>query len=62
MWGLPGAARSLVMAMRAVLEERALAELDGYADAVSVRYRLLPFLWSRPSRPESESALFIFRP
>jgi protein-S-isoprenylcysteine O-methyltransferase Ste14 len=35
------------MAVRAVLEERALtAELDGYADyAARVRYRLAPYLW-----------------
>jgi protein-S-isoprenylcysteine O-methyltransferase Ste14 len=47
-WGLAGAAvLILVMAMRAVLEERALhAELDGYADyAARVRYRLVPHLW-----------------
>jgi len=47
-WGLAGAALLiLVMAMRAVLEERALkAELDGYADyAQRVRYRLVPYLW-----------------
>jgi protein-S-isoprenylcysteine O-methyltransferase Ste14 len=47
-WGLAGAALLiLVMAMRAVLEERALhAELDGYADyAARVRYRLVPRLW-----------------
>lgn len=47
-WGLAGAALLiLVMAMRAVLEERALhAELDGYADyAARVRYRLVPHLW-----------------
>ena len=46
--GLAGAALLiLVMAMRAVLEERALhAELDGYADyAARVRYRLVPHLW-----------------
>jgi protein-S-isoprenylcysteine O-methyltransferase Ste14 len=47
-WGLAGAALMiLVMAMRALLEERALrAELDGYADyAARVRYRLVPHLW-----------------
>ncbi|MGZ8399743.1 MAG: methyltransferase family protein [Methyloceanibacter sp.] len=47
-WGLAGAALLiLVMAMRAVLEERALTtELDGYADyAKRVRYRLVPYLW-----------------
>jgi protein-S-isoprenylcysteine O-methyltransferase Ste14 len=47
-WGLAGAALLiLVMAMRAVLEERALkAELAGYADyAARVRYRLVPHLW-----------------
>lgn len=47
-WGLAGAALLvLAMAMRAVLEERALhAELDGYADyAARVRYRLVPHLW-----------------
>jgi protein-S-isoprenylcysteine O-methyltransferase Ste14 len=47
-WGLAGAALLiLVVALRAVLEERALhAELDGYADyAARVRYRLVPHLW-----------------
>jgi protein-S-isoprenylcysteine O-methyltransferase Ste14 len=42
-----GAGLVLVIAMRAVLEERTLkAELDGYADyAARVRYRLVPHLW-----------------
>jgi protein-S-isoprenylcysteine O-methyltransferase Ste14 len=47
-WGVAGAVvLILVIAMRAVLEERALqAELDGYADyAARVRYRLVPHLW-----------------
>ena len=47
-WGLAGALLLvLAMAIRAVLEERALkAELDGYEDyAVRVRYRLVPYLW-----------------
>lgn len=47
-WGLAGAAGLvLLIAMRAVLEERTLkAELDGYADyAARVRYRLVPHLW-----------------
>lgn len=47
-WGLAGAAALvLAIAIRAVLEERALqAELEGYADyAKRVRYRLVPYLW-----------------
>ena len=42
-----GAGLVLVIAMRAVLEERTLmAELAGYADyAARVRYRLVPHLW-----------------
>ena len=47
-WGLAAAvALALLIAMRAVLEERTLeAELDGYADyAARVRYRLVPRLW-----------------
>ena len=47
-WGLAaGAGLVLVIAMRAVLEERTLmAELAGYADyAARVRYRLVPHLW-----------------
>jgi protein-S-isoprenylcysteine O-methyltransferase Ste14 len=47
-WGLAGAALLvLAMAIRAVLEERALkAELKGYAEyAERVRYRLVPYLW-----------------
>ena len=47
-WGLAAALLLvLAMAVRAVLEERALtAELDGYADyAARVRYRLAPYLW-----------------
>jgi protein-S-isoprenylcysteine O-methyltransferase Ste14 len=47
-WGLAAALLLvLAMAVRAVLEERALtAELDGYADyAARVRYRLVPYLW-----------------
>jgi protein-S-isoprenylcysteine O-methyltransferase Ste14 len=37
----------LVLAARAVLEERTLtAELEGYADYVQrVRYRFVPLLW-----------------
>ena len=47
-WGLAaGPALMLLIAMRAVLEERTLAaELPGYADyAARVRYRLIPRLW-----------------
>ena len=47
-WGLAAALLLvLAMAIRAVLEERALtAELEGYADyAARVRYRLVPYLW-----------------
>ena len=47
-WGLAaGAGLALIIAMRAVLEERTLtAELAGYADyAARVRYRLVPHLW-----------------
>jgi protein-S-isoprenylcysteine O-methyltransferase Ste14 len=47
-WGLvAGAGLILVIALRAVLEERTLtAELAGYADYASrVRYRLVPRLW-----------------
>jgi protein-S-isoprenylcysteine O-methyltransferase Ste14 len=47
-WGLGGAVGLvLLIALRAVLEERMLtAELDGYADyAARVRYRLVPHLW-----------------
>jgi len=47
-WGLTaGAALMLLIALRAVLEERTLAaELAGYADyAARVRYRLVPHLW-----------------
>jgi protein-S-isoprenylcysteine O-methyltransferase Ste14 len=47
-WGLAAALLLiLAMAVRAVLEERALAaELEGYTDyAVRVRYRLVPYLW-----------------
>lgn len=47
-WGLAaGAGLVLVIALRAVLEERTLmAELAGYADyAARVRYRLVPRLW-----------------
>ena len=42
-----GAGLVLLIAVRAVLEERMLtAELDGYADyAARVRYRLVPHLW-----------------
>jgi protein-S-isoprenylcysteine O-methyltransferase Ste14 len=42
-----GAGLILLIAMRAVLEERTLtAELAGYADyAARVRYRLVPHLW-----------------
>jgi protein-S-isoprenylcysteine O-methyltransferase Ste14 len=47
-WGLAAApALVLIIAVRAVLEERTLAtELDGYADyAARVRYRFVPYLW-----------------
>ena len=47
-WGLATAVLLvLAMAVRAVLEERALkAELKGYAEyAERVRYRLVPYLW-----------------
>jgi protein-S-isoprenylcysteine O-methyltransferase Ste14 len=47
-WGLTaGAALMLLIALRAVLEERTLAaELAGYADyAARVRYRLVPHVW-----------------
>ena len=47
-WGLiAGAGLALLIALRAVLEERTLtAELDGYAAyAERVRYRLVPRLW-----------------
>ncbi len=47
-WGLgAGAGLVVLIAMRAVLEERTLAaELAGYADyAARVRYRLVPHLW-----------------
>jgi protein-S-isoprenylcysteine O-methyltransferase Ste14 len=47
-WGLvPIALFSLLIAVRAVLEERMLkAELEGYADyAARVRYRLVPLVW-----------------
>jgi protein-S-isoprenylcysteine O-methyltransferase Ste14 len=47
-WGLLFAVvLLLLLAVRAVLEERTLmAELDGYADyAARVRYRLIPRLW-----------------
>jgi protein-S-isoprenylcysteine O-methyltransferase Ste14 len=47
-WGLAAApALVLIIALRAVLEERTLAaELDGYADyAARVRYRFVPYLW-----------------
>jgi protein-S-isoprenylcysteine O-methyltransferase Ste14 len=47
-WGLAAAAAFvLLIAIRAVLEERMLtAELAGYADyAARVRYRLVPYLW-----------------
>jgi protein-S-isoprenylcysteine O-methyltransferase Ste14 len=47
-WGLAAAAALvLLIAIRAVLEERMLtAELAGYADyAARVRYRLVPYLW-----------------
>ena len=47
-WGLAaGAVLLLLIAVRAVLEERTLAaELTGYADyATRVRYRLVPHLW-----------------
>jgi protein-S-isoprenylcysteine O-methyltransferase Ste14 len=47
-WGLAaGPILVLIIAVRAVLEERTLAaELDGYADyAARVRYRFVPYLW-----------------
>jgi protein-S-isoprenylcysteine O-methyltransferase Ste14 len=47
-WSLAGSAiLSMLIGLRAVLEERTLkAELEGYADyATRVRYRLLPHLW-----------------
>jgi protein-S-isoprenylcysteine O-methyltransferase Ste14 len=47
-WGLAaGIFLVLIIAVRAVFEERALAaELKGYADyAARVRYRLVPYLW-----------------
>ena len=47
-WGLvAGALFSVLIGVRAVLEERMLmAELAGYADyAARVRYRLVPRLW-----------------
>jgi protein-S-isoprenylcysteine O-methyltransferase Ste14 len=47
-WGLAiGGALTLLVAMRALLEERTLArELPGYAEyAARVRYRLIPFVW-----------------
>ncbi len=47
-WGLAAASGIvLLIAVRAVLEERMLkTELDGYADyAARVRYRLVPHLW-----------------
>lgn len=47
-WGLlVGALFTLLIALRAVLEERTLkAELEGYtAYAARVRYRLVPYLW-----------------
>ena len=47
-WGLAaGFGLVLIIAMRAVFEERTLAaELEGYADyAARVRYRLVPYLW-----------------
>jgi len=47
-WGLAaGVGLVLIIAMRAVFEERTLAaELEGYADyAARVRYRLVPYLW-----------------
>jgi protein-S-isoprenylcysteine O-methyltransferase Ste14 len=47
-WGLAAApALVLIIALRAVLEERTLAaELDGYADyGARVRYRFVPYLW-----------------
>ena len=47
-WGLAaGFGLVLIIAVRAVFEERTLAaELEGYADyAARVRYRLVPYLW-----------------
>jgi protein-S-isoprenylcysteine O-methyltransferase Ste14 len=47
-WGLAaGVGLVLIIAMRAVFEERTLAaELEGYADyAARIRYRLVPYLW-----------------
>jgi protein-S-isoprenylcysteine O-methyltransferase Ste14 len=47
-WGLAASpALVLIIAVRAVFEERTLAaELDGYADyAARVRYRFVPYLW-----------------
>ncbi len=47
-WGLAaGAGLVLIIAIRAVFEERTLAaELKGYADyAARIRYRLVPYLW-----------------
>src|SRR5262245_38317149 len=47
-WGLAAApALVVIIAVRAVFEERTLAaELDGYADyAARVRYRFVPYLW-----------------
>jgi protein-S-isoprenylcysteine O-methyltransferase Ste14 len=47
-WGLAaGPVLVLIIALRAVLEERTLAaELDGYAAyAARVRYRFVPYLW-----------------
>jgi protein-S-isoprenylcysteine O-methyltransferase Ste14 len=47
-WGVAvGAVFSVVLAARAVLEERTLArELSGYEDyRRKVRYRLVPYVW-----------------
>jgi protein-S-isoprenylcysteine O-methyltransferase Ste14 len=47
-WGLAaGLSIVLILAVRAVFEERTLAaELEGYADyAARVRYRFVPYLW-----------------
>jgi protein-S-isoprenylcysteine O-methyltransferase Ste14 len=47
-WGLAaGSVLMLILAVRAVFEERTLAaELNGYADyAARIRYRLVPYLW-----------------
>jgi protein-S-isoprenylcysteine O-methyltransferase Ste14 len=47
-WGLAaGVILMLIIAVRAVFEERTLAaELEGYADyAAHTRYRLVPYIW-----------------